>query len=223
MKRKNKYIYRSKLSEAKFREFVKFFSLDLKAKKIAELTHLNRNTVNRYSFLLRERIVFFCDHECPLRIANHNADSTCPSNQISKNIDNIPHLTVGIVNRNNKVFSEIVNDCTSNQIRKLFKSANAAECIELPITLRRFHALIDPGFKQVYLINANRKCLECACIKGSVIESFKLFARKRLLRFKGLSRSTFALHLKECEFRYNYKDEDTYQMLLKMCREKPLN
>ncbi|MDY7038843.1 MAG: IS1595 family transposase, partial [Thermodesulfobacteriota bacterium] len=34
--------------------------------------------------------------------------------------------------------------------------------------------------------------------------------------------STFYLHLKECEFRFNYRNDDLYKMLLKMFRENPL-
>ena len=49
----NRYIKRSKISEAKFREFVKYFALDLDASKLALLTGLNRNTVNRYLLLIR--------------------------------------------------------------------------------------------------------------------------------------------------------------------------
>ncbi|HKL14424.1 MAG TPA: IS1595 family transposase, partial [Balneolaceae bacterium] len=41
----NKYVNRAKISEAKFRELVRFFSIDLTAIQIAELTGLNRNTV----------------------------------------------------------------------------------------------------------------------------------------------------------------------------------
>jgi transposase-like protein len=33
----------------------------------------------------------------------------------------------------------------------------------------------------------------------------------------------FGLHLKECEFRFNHRDEDLYHLLLKMFREKPLS
>ncbi len=42
----NKYIYRSRITESKFREIVKYYSLDLEAQKIATLTRLKRNTVN---------------------------------------------------------------------------------------------------------------------------------------------------------------------------------
>ena len=67
MPRKNKYIKRSRITEAKFRELIKYFSLDLEAQKIAFLTHLNRNTVNRYLRLTRERIAEHCEQQSPLK------------------------------------------------------------------------------------------------------------------------------------------------------------
>jgi hypothetical protein len=62
---KNRYVKRSKISEAKFRELVRHFSLDLASQNIAALTNLNRNTVNRYVFLLRKRIAEFCEQQSP--------------------------------------------------------------------------------------------------------------------------------------------------------------
>ena len=62
----NKYINRSRISEAKFREIVKYFSLDLDAQKIAILTKLNRNTINRYLTLIRKRIAEFCESKTRL-------------------------------------------------------------------------------------------------------------------------------------------------------------
>jgi transposase len=50
------------------------------------------------------------------------------------------------------------------------------------------------------------------------IEGFWGMAKTRLVKFKGMSRSTFYLHLKECEFRFNHRDEDLYQLLLKITR-----
>ena len=45
---KNRYCKSSKLSEQKFRELVKYFAADLTATQIAQLSGINRNTVNRY-------------------------------------------------------------------------------------------------------------------------------------------------------------------------------
>ena len=63
----NRYAKRSRISEAKFREFVKCFSLDLDARQTALLTGLNRNTVNRYLRLIRVRIADFCEQSSPFR------------------------------------------------------------------------------------------------------------------------------------------------------------
>lgn len=62
---KNRYCKSSKLSEAKFRELIKYFSVDLTAVQIARLTGLNVNTVDRYLRLIRERIALCCAEESP--------------------------------------------------------------------------------------------------------------------------------------------------------------
>jgi len=41
------------------------------------------------------------------------------------------------------------------------------------------------------------------------IEGFWGFFKIRLSRFRGMIESTFYLHLKECEFRFHYRDQDT--------------
>ena len=64
---RNKYSTRSRISEKKFRELLKLFTLDLSAVQISELTHLNRNTVNRYLQLLRIRIAEFCEIQSPIK------------------------------------------------------------------------------------------------------------------------------------------------------------
>ncbi|MBT5795342.1 MAG: IS1595 family transposase, partial [Deltaproteobacteria bacterium] len=42
-------------------------------------------------------------------------------------------------------------------------------------------------------------------------------------KFRGLSKSTFYLHLKECEFRFNHRGQNLYKLLLKIIRKSPLN
>lgn len=61
----NKYVNRSRISEAKFREIVKLFSIDLEADQTAQITGLSRNTINRYYKAFRERIVQICEHDSP--------------------------------------------------------------------------------------------------------------------------------------------------------------
>ncbi len=53
------------------------------------------------------------------------------------------------------------------------------------------------------------------------IENFWAYCKLRLSKFKGIRKEHFLLHLKECEFRFNHK-ENLYKTLLKLVRENPL-
>ena len=64
---KNKYATRSKISEAKIRQIVRLFAVDLDALQIAQIAGVNRNTVNRYLAAFRERIAHFCEVESPVK------------------------------------------------------------------------------------------------------------------------------------------------------------
>jgi transposase-like protein len=59
--------------------------------------------------------------------------------------------------------------------------------------------------------------------KGDVhingIEGFWGYAKVRLAKFRGLSKNTFYLHLKECAFRFNYRNDDLYKILLKITKQ----
>ncbi|NTU43890.1 MAG: hypothetical protein HGA78_12740, partial [Nitrospirales bacterium] len=53
-------------------------------------------------------------------------------------------------------------------------------------------------------------------------EGFWGYAKTRLTRFRGLGRSVFYLHLKECEFRYNNRDQDIYKLVMAILKKQPL-
>ncbi|GHV47472.1 hypothetical protein FACS189499_05050 [Clostridia bacterium] len=62
---KNRHIYHSRISEAKFREIVKLFSMDLKATQTAELTGASRNTITSLYFAMRHRIAKYSEVSTP--------------------------------------------------------------------------------------------------------------------------------------------------------------
>lgn len=54
------------------------------------------------------------------------------------------------------------------------------------------------------------------------IEGFWGYAKSRLTKFRGMSPATFYLHLKECEFRFNFRGQNLYKVMLKIIRKNPL-
>ncbi len=49
-------------------------------------------------------------------------------------------------------------------------------------------------------------------------ESFWGFANTRLARFRRLKKNACHFHLKECEFRFNHRQEDIYHLVLTMLK-----
>ena len=66
MSMKNKYAFRSRISEHKFRELIRYFSIDLNAVQIAELTGLSRQAIDKYLTAIRLRIIELCQNQSPL-------------------------------------------------------------------------------------------------------------------------------------------------------------
>ena len=58
---KNKYIIRSKISESKFREILKYFCLDIEATKISKLSNISRQSVNKIIKNIRILIAKECE------------------------------------------------------------------------------------------------------------------------------------------------------------------
>ncbi len=223
---KNRYLKRSRISEAKFRELVRHFSLDLTSDNIADLTALNRNTVNRYLLFLRKRVAEFCERDSPFSGEIEVDESYFGARRVKgKRGRGASGKTpvFGILQRGGKVYTEIVPDCAKATLQAIIRGRVAPESVVHSDSWRGYNGLVDLGYKKHFRVRhgANEFVKDKCHING--IESFWSFAKRRLSKFYGVPRSTFYLHLKECEFRFNYRGKDIYAIVLKMCRNKPLN
>ena len=66
MIQKNRYYSRSKISEAKFRQLIHYFAMDLTATDCAELTGLSVRSVNSIYQRIRRRLAQQCEQVSPL-------------------------------------------------------------------------------------------------------------------------------------------------------------
>lgn len=66
-----------------------------------------------------------------------------------------------------------------------------------------------------------RRFLRCVAADLTAVQIWGC-AKIRLASFRGMHPSTFCLHLKECEFRFNCRREHLYKVLLTLCRVNPL-
>ena len=222
---KNKYIKRSKISEVKFREIVRYFSLDIDAQTVAILTGLNRNTINRYFHLIRNRIAEFCELRSPFNGEVEVDESYFGGKRIKgKRGRGAGNKTpvFGILQRGGKVYTEVVPNCAKRTLQGIIRGKVKLDSIIHSDYWRGYNGLVDIGYKKHYRVHHGDN--EFATRKSHIngIESFWSFAKRRLVKFQGIPQLTFYLHLKECEFRFNYRDQNLYVILLKMIRDNPL-
>jgi len=221
----NKYLKRSKISEAKFREFIRYFSLDLDAHKIAFLTGLNRNTVNRYLLLIRKRIAAFCEQSSPFSGEIEGDESYFGARRIKGKRGRGAYgktPVFGILQRGGKVYTEIVPDCARKTLQAIIRGKVDPESIIHSDAWRGYSGLVDLGYKKHYRVHHGNDQFANDKRHINGIESFWSYSKRRLMKFHGIPKSTFYFHRKECEFRFNYRNQNIYQVLLKTLRKKPL-
>ena len=225
MTRTNKYIKRSRILEPQFRQLLRLFSMDIDATKIAQLTGLNRNTVNRYLKLFRERIVILCNQSSPFTGEIEVDESYFGAKRVKGKRGRGAYgktPVFGILQRGGKVYTEIVPDCAKKTLQGIIRGKVDPGSVVHSDTWRGYNGLVDMGYKKHFRIKHGHN--EFANGKNHIngIESFWSYAKRRLQKFHGISRVSFNLHLKECEFRFNNRDNNLYTILLKEFK-KPLN
>ncbi len=223
----NKYFFRGKISEEKFRRIVRLFCLDIEAKKSAELTNLNRSTVNNIYRKLRERIAELCEAESPFTNGEVELDESYFGARRVRGIrgrgarGKTP--VFGMLKRGDKVYTQIVKNCSISELLPIIKGRTDTGAIIYSDGFKSYDGLVNYGYKRHYRVKhgENEFALGHNHING--IENFWGLCKVRLAKFRGVHRHTFYLHIKECEFRYNYRNQNLYLTLLKNLRKNKLN
>jgi len=226
---KNRYLIRARISEALFRRFLRHVVADLTAVQIAQLTGINRNTVNRLLRALRRRMLAACRAQSPFSGTVEVDESYFGARRVRGKAGRGAGgktIVFGLFKRGGKVYTELVPDCSKRVLQRVIRGKVTPDSVICSDQWRGYAGLVDLGYQKHLRIDHGRD--EFASRRDRVnhingIESFWAYAKTRLARFRGMARQTFLLHLKECEFRFNHRDENLYRLLLKMCRKQPLS
>jgi len=221
----NKYVYRSRISEAKFRQLLKLFCLDLTATQIAELTHLSRNSVNKYLKAIRQRIAQLCEAESPFSGQVEVDESYFGARRAKGKRGRGAYgktIVFGIFKRNGNVYTEIVPDTSKNSLQRVIRGKVSLDSIIHSDGWRGYNGLVDLGYAKHLRVDHGRNEFVTSMSHINGIEGFWGFAKTRLVKCRGMHSSTFYLHLKESEFRFNYRKEKIYPKLLTFIRQEPL-
>ncbi len=223
---RNKYVKNAKISEAKFREILRLFCLDIEAKKVSELTKLNRVTVNKFYRKIRERIAEICESESPFENGEIELDESYFGARRVRGIrgrgarGKIP--VFGMLKRGDKVYTQIVKSCSIRELIPIIQGKAAANSVLFSDGFKTYDGLVNYGYKQHFRVNHGENEFAVGRNHINGIENFWGLCKVRLAKFRGMSKKTFYLHIKECEFRYNCRNKNLYLILLKNFRINPI-
>jgi transposase-like protein len=122
--------------------------------------------------------------------------------------------------RGDEVYTEVVPDCKSATLQRIIKGKTSIDSVIHSDGWRGYDGLVDFGYKKHFRVHYSKN----EFIRGNShingIESFWGYAKIRLVKFKGMDKKMFNLHLKECEFRFNNRKQDLYKFLLEIFRKE---
>lgn len=145
---KNKYCYRSKLSEAKFRQIVRYFSEDLNASICSKLANLNRNTVNKYYNIFREIILENTTNRENFEKFSRviEVDESYFGYRRGRGAGNkVP--VIGVLKRGGKIYTEIVQNCTKAELMPVIQGKVLEGSTVNTDGWKSYNSLIINGYK----------------------------------------------------------------------------
>lgn len=222
-KPKNKYLKNTKLSERDFRRLLHHFCLDDTVMRTSEDTQLSRKTVLRIFGLIRQYIFHLCEQEHAFSGEVEVDESYFGVRRVRGKRGRgargkVP--VIGLLKRGGKVYTRVVENCSREQLLPIIQGKILSQSTVFTDAWRSYDGLIYQGYYH-YRIHHHEN--EFARGKNHVngIESFWSFTKARLLKMKGVRKDKFVLHLKESEFRWNYR-KTMYPKLLKELRKSPI-
>ena len=215
MKVKNKYVNRSRISEAKFRQIILLFSEDLSATQISHLTSLSRQTINKYLTAIRLRILELSMLQSAPLVGQIEVDeSYFGARRVrGKRGRGARGKTIvfGLLKRGDQVYTEIVPNCKSATLQKIIKGKTIIDSVIHSDGWCGYNCLVDFGYKKHFRVHHSKNEFARGNSHINGIESFWGYAKIRLVKFKGMDKKMFNLHLKECEFRFNNRKQKYFQ------------
>ena len=197
--------------------------MDLTATATSELLKLNRKTVNNYFTEFRELILedSIQKHQKELGIFELDESYFGAKRVRGKRGRGAAGKTpvFGVLKREGKVFVSIVPRCSREDLLPIIQGKILEGSTIHTDGWKAYDGLILNGYTHYRVFHHENEFVRGKShVNG--IESFWSFAKRRLAKFNGLTDEKFILHLKECECRFNLRNENFEQFLIKIFFQK---
>jgi transposase len=202
----------SKISTYKIKKILYLFCADIPAVKATQLLGLNKNTVDRYYNLFREKILHASLKEMEVVSGEIELDESYFGakrvwGKRGRGAGKTP--VFGILKRDGRVYVSIVPNCSKEALMPIIQGKILEGSVIHTDGWRAYDGLILNGYNHYRVHHSANEFARGKChVNG--IESFWSFAKRRLAKFNGIASHKFILHLKESELRFNYRNFNLY-------------
>ena len=223
------HLKQGKISEKKVQQILKCFAQDLSATQTACIANVNRNTVNAWYKRFRIEIASYQEEQAQRSSGEFELDESYFGG-IKKKVhaherrkrgrgseSKIP--VFGIKKREDgSVYTQIIENASKKTLLPIIKKlVHTKNSIVYTDGWKGYDGLVFDGYKH-HRVNHSKRYSNSKGTHIKGIENFWGYSKQRLAKFHGVSRKTFYLHLKECEFRYNHKS-DILKVLRRIMRK----
>jgi transposase len=219
----------TRLSTQKINKILQFFCEDLSATQTARLVGVQRKTVDDWYKTFRTELAGFQEDQVQQSSGEFELDESYfggPRKKLhaqdrrkrGRGAENkVP--VFGIKKRDDgTVYTQIIENASKATLLPIVKRlVTSKDSVVYTDKWRGYDGLVFDGYKH-FRVNHSKQYSNRKGTHINGIENFWGYSKQRLAKFHGISRSTFYLHLKECEFRYN-KKHDMLKVLKRRLRD----
>ena len=207
-----------RLSKQRLNKILQFFCEDLSATQTARLVGVQRKTVDDWYKTFRIALAEFQEEQVQQSSGEFELDESYfggPRKKLhaqdrrkrGRGAENkVP--VFGIKKRDDgTVYTQIIENASKATLLPIVKRlVTSKDSIVYTDKWRGYDGLVFDGYKH-FRVNHSKQYSNRKGTHINGIENFWGYSKQRLAKFHGISRTTFYLHLKECEFRYNKKHD----------------
>jgi transposase len=213
---------RSKISIYRQSKLMEMFVGGVPARTAAELAGINRHTATLFYRKIRQMIAYELDDDSPfsgeVELDESYFGGHRKGNRGRGAAGKIP--VFGILKRKGKVYTKVIPNASSATLMPIIVNKIRPDSIVYTDCWAAYNAIDVTQFHHFRINHSELFADKQNHING--IENFWSQAKRWLRKYNGVSKESFPLFLKECEFRFNFGSPADQLQTLKSWKHKHL-
>lgn len=209
----------SKLSNYQIKNILRCFCNELTATQASKQLGLNRNTIDRYFNIFRQKVAAYQEEQRhkfrgSIEIDESYFGSRHKGDKRGRSVATKIQV-VGLLKRKGQVYTEIIEDASRKTLMPIIQSLIIkSRSNDYTDRWKSYDGLVLSSYRHYRINHSKEFARKHNHING--IESFWSYVKRKMGKHNGIPKNKFYLYLKESEFRFNNRDKNLYNLMNKV-------